>query len=514
MQKLVPVVSIIFTLLLSYAETSFAQSLELDNSFSGDGKVLSSLSFSTSGGNVIIQDDGKILVCGTGTNGSDNIVLMRYNTNGTLDNTFDSDGIVITDYLGFDNSAKAIMLQPDGKIIIAGQSFDGSGTAIMLIRYHANGTLDNTFDSDGIVITDLSADDNAANSIALQPDGKIIIGVEHIGTVVVPGDFIVIRYNADGTIDTSFDSDGMTITDLDGENNVCKAVSIQPDGKIIAAGASFVTPGVNQCNLIRLNPDGSLDNTFDADGKASSNLGSDLIAVSSMALQPDGKIVLGGYSDATGEIGFMLARYNSDGSADNTFDSDGFVLTPIDDQTSICNDVKLQNDGKIVAVGFYTSGGLTKPLMARYNQNGSLDYEFDFDGTATPSLTTYNDLAVKFGIQSDGKFIIAGQTGVSGNYDLFVARYQVFIDAGVAKNETMLMAVFPNPVSEQFTVQLTKESKDVSIKTVDASGKIISQIENLSGTNFSIDLSNQPTGIYILEVSNGEYIERIKVIKK
>ena len=309
---------------------------------------------------VAVQADGKILVAGY----NNDFILARYNPDGSLDTTFDGDGAVSTDFSGGGDSARVILLQGDGKIILAGisvSSIIGSTYDFALARYNPDGSLDTSFDGDGKVVNDLSGASDHLRAAALQADGKIVVGGSSDGLGL---DFILARYNANGSLDTSFDGDGLLSTDIDGDADSCNALVVQPDGKILAAG-STANPSNYNFALVRYNPDGSLDVTFDGDGKLESDLtGGDDRALS-LVLQPNGKIVVAGYGTGT-LYDFALARYNPDGSWDTTFDGDGWLLTDFIANRDYIYAVLLQPDGKIVAAGYALDIVASDFAVARY----------------------------------------------------------------------------------------------------------------------------------------------------
>ena len=314
----------------------------LDTGFDGDGKVTTDFGVSVGVRAVAIQSDGRIVVLGICGNG--NFCLARYNSNGSLDTAFDGDGKVITDLpntqLGSD-----IVIQPDGKIVVAGQSSAGLDTEDFIVaRYNPNGTLDTTFNTNGYVVTPFPGLDNA-HAVALQSDGKIIaVGQSS-------ADFSLFRYNSNGSLDTSFDTDGIVTTNITG-TDIASDVIIQPDGKIIASGDAQGDFGI-----ARYNADGSLDSTFDADGKVVADMG-DFDRCLAAALQPNGKIV------AVGNVqnsGMAVARFNPNGSLDTSFHGDGKLITVITSSADNARGVAIQNDGKIVVGGSPSNGTVRSP---------------------------------------------------------------------------------------------------------------------------------------------------------
>jgi uncharacterized delta-60 repeat protein len=314
---------------------------DLDLGFGSNGKVLTDFGSSSidQALAVALQPDGKIVAAGG--SGSD-FALARYNADGSLDSSFGSGGKVLTDFGSSSiDGARAVALQPDGRIVAAGTSRAGGSFDFALARYNADGSLDPGFGSGGKVLTDIgSSSFDQALAIALQPDGKIVAAGN--------GGFALARYNADGSLDSSFGSGGKVLTDA-GISNLA-AIALQPDGKIVAAGESLAA-GPLDFALARYNADGSLDSSFGSGGKVLTNLGS-LDGARAVVVQVNGKIVAAGYSFAGGSRDFALVRYNADGSLDPGFGSGGKVLTDIGSSSfDAASAAVLQPDGKIVAAG-------------------------------------------------------------------------------------------------------------------------------------------------------------------
>lgn len=314
----------------------------LDTSFDADGKVTTDFSAGSSdiGRDVAIQTDGKIVIAG-GALGD--FALARYNADGSLDTSFDGDGKLMTDF-GGTGDAHAVAVQSDGKIVAAG----GGPGDFALVRYNADGSLDTTFDGDGKATTDFGGTSDTARAMAIQSDGKILA----LGDG--QGNFALARYNADGSLDTTFDTDGKVMTDF-GEYEEGHGVALQADGKIVVVGRVDVL-GVLDFGLARYNADGTLDTTFDGDGKVTTDFGSGNDRAFGVVIQIDGKIVVAGCAgvmceDDNDHVG--LARYNPNGSLDATFGGgDGKVTTDFSASTNWAHAVALQKDGRIVVAGF------------------------------------------------------------------------------------------------------------------------------------------------------------------
>ena len=238
----------------------------LDYTFGGDGKVLAGVAGAATAvaNDVAIQGDGKIVVAGH-INGDD-YLIMRFNTDGSLDNTFSGDGKVETDISGSD-SAYAVAIQTDGKIVVAGRTGTGWG----VVRYNTNGSLDSTFSGDGKLSLTFASIFGVPTSISVQSNGRIVIsGGIRISNVSSWG---FARLNSDGSLDSTFDGDGWRELGFGGIPAFVSDALVQPDGKIVGAGP--LGTGPRNVVLARLNSDGSLDSTFDNEGLVITNFGGD-----------------------------------------------------------------------------------------------------------------------------------------------------------------------------------------------------------------------------------------------
>ena len=379
---------------------------------------------------IAVQSDGKIVVAGEarkeGEGRSLDFALARYNADGSLDTSFSGDGKVTTDFSSR-NLAFALAVQPDRKIVVAGAAVMNV-VDFALARYNADGSLDTSFSGDGKVTTDFASGDDRAWAVAVQPNRKIVAaGYSHNGTDY---DFALARYNPDGSLDTSFGGDGKVTTPIGSARDRGYAMAVQSDGKIVVAGDSTNASGNNDFAVARYNTDGSLDTSFSSDGKVTTAFASDVDQAWAVAVQPDGKIVAAGHSSSNGTtFDIALARYNSDGSLDTSFSGDGKVTTDISgshDDTAYA--MALQSNGRIVVAGRSNSDGMNEDFaVARYNANGSLDTSFSRVGYVTTPIGSDYERAWAMALQSDGKIVVAGYsnsgTQVDVEKDFALARY-------------------------------------------------------------------------------------------
>jgi uncharacterized delta-60 repeat protein len=381
----------------------------------GDGKVITDIGDSNDGGtSVTLQADGKILVAGAS---SYEFAIVRYNTDGSLDVAFDGDGKVTTDIGTGIDIGRSVTVQSNGKILVAGEAWTvGSGNPeFALARYNTDGSLDTSFDGDGKVTTAIGASYNYGQDVAVQADGKILVaGFSWISD----GDFALVRYNVNGSLDTSFDGDGKLTTAIGNGADYGYSLTVQADGKILVAGASLVFD-YDDFALVRYNADGSLDTSFDVDGKLVTAIGSSDDIGRSVTMQADGKILVAGSSVISGHNNFALVRYNTDGSLDSGFDGDGKLTTAIGSGEDIAYSVAIQADGKILVVG--SSSGMF--ALARYNTNGSLDTSFDGDGKLTTAIGYGSSGAQGVTVQADGKIVVAGWSSDGSKDDFALVRY-------------------------------------------------------------------------------------------
>ena len=325
--------------------------------------------------------------------------LVRYNPDGSRDTSFGTDGSVV--YSGPALLPQDMVLQPDGKIVVVGRG-QGS-THIGVVRYNPDGSLDTSFDGEGTVTTMIPNGTSSAAAVAMQQDGKIVI----TGYAYHSGEFryyfALVRYNTNGSLDTSFDGDGI-VTTLNLSAYYGSSVAIQPDGKIVTGGTSD-SSGAGVFTLARYNSNGSIDTTFDGDGIVNTPmLPTGGGVVSSIVLLADGRIVAGGRNE---DYDFAVVRYNSDGSLDPSFDNDGMAITPILSGDDYLNQIVVQSDGKIVAAGRADNGTNNDLVLVRYNTDGSLDSNYAAGGKAV------FDLGISEGVNGitldgTGKAIVTG----------------------------------------------------------------------------------------------------------
>jgi len=337
----------------------------IDTSFGYEGQVTTAVgAYYDDCYDVMLQPDGKIVAAGKSDNGTnDDFAVVRYNSDGTVDQNFGISGIATADFFGNIDNAQAVLLQPDGKIIAAGNSI-GFNPYFAVARFNSNGTLDNSFGTGGEVFTFLSAYGAFAADAALQSDGKIVVaGSASNGD---NDDIALVRYESDGSLDNTFGINGIVTTNIGVANDDAYTLLIQSDGKILVAGSSDSSSGtLHTIALLRYNSDGTLDNTFSNGGIYSVSLSSGSNVINSIALTNDDKIVVAGTVNEYSLYKFMIGRFSSNGNPDSTFGDNGFVFTLIGED-AYANDLKIQSDGKMIAAGSSFNGISDDFAVSRY----------------------------------------------------------------------------------------------------------------------------------------------------
>jgi uncharacterized delta-60 repeat protein len=362
------------------------------------------------GNSVAAQRDGKIVVAGDADVGrAHQFALVRYNSDGSLDTSFNSSGKITTAVGARDCHGQGVALQGDGKIVVAGYSFnEGGRCSFTVLRYTADGSLDTSFGDAGKVTTSIGGKNDSAESVVIQGDGKIVVAGWFNASS--NNDFAVARYSVNGTLDTSFNETGKTTADF-GADDYGQSVAVHGDGRIVVTGYTTKSyESKRECALACFKANGSLDTSFNGTGKVTTDFGGDGNAEGrSVAVQTDGKIVVVGYATAGNTEKFALARYNADGTLDTSFGDSGRVMTDVGISGSNATGVALQKDGKIVVAGYAVNNSGTDYDFAcvRYNTDGKVDQSFGDGGKIMTSVGQGDGKANSLAVQ-DGKIIVAG----------------------------------------------------------------------------------------------------------
>ena len=390
----------------------------LDPSFGNGGLVTTDFPGSNldQGLSLVVLPDGRAVAAGETILNfvQADMAVARYLFSGALDTSFGGDGLATVPFPqtgGSYSAAEAVLLQPDGGLVLIGWTIGEVGSSFALARVNADGSLDTSFGTGGRVTVPQFA---AATSGVLQPDGRIVAAGSDAGTAM-----LVARYNMDGSLDPTFGGDGqVTVT---GSFVDVQAVALQPDGKLVIAGTSqtgsFAT---RNFFLVRMLPNGALDPSFDGDGIVISDFGS-VESAYSVIVQDDGRIVLAGSRSSD----VAVARYLADGSLDTSFGNGGLALVDAASSESGHQVIQLPNGNLLVAGATYDQSNRQDFLLARLLPNGSLDTTFGTGGFLLTDFSTSSDECNAVALAGPDLILTAGSTGRSSSQpiDFALARY-------------------------------------------------------------------------------------------
>lgn len=482
---------------------------------------------------VAVLNDGKIVTAGSVQNleGDDfgaDFALAEFNEDGSPVTSFGNNGLVITDLNNQSSDvALKVAIQNDGKILVAGRSHAGStyeNYHIAVVRYNPDGTLDTSFGSQGKVLYPYATSDDYSYeiSMAIQADGKIVV----TGTCCANSyDLILtVRFTSTGQTDLTFGINGSVITSFgEGFDGYSNAIGIQPDGKIVVGGllhGPLGYPTGVDFALVRYEPDGTLDSTFGTNGIVITPVaeGDGYDWIEDLAILPDGKIIAAGNTDtyAAGNniCKTALVKYNSDGTPDTGFGIDGIVLSDFGSEYPYLNGVAATSSNDIIVSGYWLNqNGAYDLLLAKFTASGSPFPGFGLNGM---TITDINPLetGMDVKIQNNGKIVAAGLTGVATHHDFVVLRYLDGNNAGNGElTQDNQIKVYPNPVKDYLTVRFS-DYNNTKVKIMDVLGKQL-YIKALQSSNHHIDLSSLTAGVYFLILEkNGENLFCQKLVKQ
>jgi uncharacterized delta-60 repeat protein len=415
--------------------------LVLDIGFDGDGKLTTDFGFGNDSAQAVaLQSGNRIITGGIVWNGtSEDFGLARYLADGTLDRSFGINGGVRTEIFGDHDRILGLAVQPDDKIVAVGTGFfvNNSGrrqSDFLIARYLPDGALDPTFGNNapGISTVDFFGNtDEVARSVAILNNGQILVGGDSFNPFNNTSDFAIARLNADGSLDTSFGVQGRNAIDGFGGFDESYAIAVQPDGRIILGGIGQNGVNGQDMLLMRLLTNGFPDNSFFGTGETAIHFGSGADRIFDIDLQPDGKIVTAGsvFVGGTNGFDFALLRLHPSGVLDTTFGIGGGVLTDFDGGNDAAFSVDVLPDGRILATGEGFIDSDLDVALAAYNPNGSPDTqlltgdELSPAGTITTDFALGDDSGVGTFVQSDGSILVVGRAFIANDTDFAVARY-------------------------------------------------------------------------------------------
>ena len=516
--------TIVLTFTIFMTSLSYAQVGGLDPTFNDSGRVVTDFNGNSDvATDVAIQSDNKILVAGhtqyfSGSIDAD-FSVARYNSDGSLDQSFGTGGLVNNHFNTAGLYGQKFAVQDDGKFVIAGAVSTSLGEDMAVARFNSDFSPDTTFGTAGLV-TIHTTNVCGLSDVVIQTDGKILAAGWDDND-----DFIVLRLNQDGSLDTDFGNSGFARTGINNHIDVVNSILLQKDSKIIVAGNDH--PSLTQSNFmtVRYNPDGSLDTGFGSNGIVIYDVSGNEEYANAALLQSDGKIVVGGFTRTGFNPGhILLVRYNTDGTLDAGFGNSGVVIAGA--PSTEVNSLIIQPDNKIVAAGANIAVQFQEEfLLARFNSNGTIDTEFGTNGyITTPGAGAINSAT----LQTDGKLVAVGSVTEipldPTSDDFSVARYDLGnINTSVQSNKNTFPTNFtleqnyPNPFNPSTTIEFSipKESF-VTLKVYDLLGREVATLVNEklpTGTYSRVfNAENLSSGVYFYRLEAKNFSQTRKLI--
>jgi uncharacterized delta-60 repeat protein len=512
------------TLLVSTTMYANAQNWQFDNTYGTNGYTTNAISGNHNEFRAvkITSNEATIVLGRDFTTDTAKAFIAKFNTNGTLDNTFGNSGITyLNDESHINNDFFSLDIQNDGKIVIAGHNQDKStlNYTAHVRRFLTNGVVDSAFGTFGVAqifhdqVTAIQP--GTLHNLSIQNDGKILASLSNFSESAIT------RIKTDGTIDSSFGTNGIVNIDVPTVNGLSyRLVQSLPDGKIIViANVNYSTPSnvTNEIRAYRLNNDGTLDNTYGTAGKHIFSLNNQdkTIGAYSVQLQNDNKIVVGGlyYEDNNDTTSIFVLRINANGSLDNTFNTQGYLTYPIPSLDAEPVSIYLLGNGKIAATYFDYDNSTTGIVM--FNVDGSTDNTFNNQS----ALKTINNIeqgvtTPHLAFQNDGKIIIAGAALLDNQGETskgIIGRLEASTTSITSLSENVAR-IFPNPAKDYVTITLNNASS-ASVQILDVTGRTM-QTNTIEGHQ-RIDISNIPSGSYILllQTAHGIAQQKLQIVQ-
>lgn len=490
---------------------AFAQNPgDMDLSFNNQGYISDDFGPLDTFHKVLVQPDQKILAAGMSWNEAyvAKVVVTRFLPTGILDLSFGASGTFEYN-LDIEALAYDAILTPEGKIIIAGSTTDYSKYRILLIQINSDGTLDTDFGDNGVVTSAIGLVETNGEDMSYGID------LDASGNILVCGSSfdenynrrpVVVRYKPEGVLDTNFGVNGVASLPAFFGENVFDCLVVQADGKVVAAGHYAEDLLYFVLLVTRFNADGSLDTTFGEEGVIKYSYNNVDDEAYSLAIRPNGKILVGGFSASQNyTYNSLLMQFTESGVPDSSFGENGLVVLDNGD-FDVIEDIKILPDGGIVAAGTSGEGPPNAFHLAiwKYMPDGSPDNEFGTNGFVQHEVDAYYVMLHSMAFQEDGKLILAGQARFEANNDFFVCR--VFMESPNMIHEEVEnpIGIFPNPSNGSTRIQIEYDSsrKWETVMLYSLTGQLLytGQLNNMSQ---SFDLPAElPQGLYLLRVEN------------
>ena len=511
----------ITTLLSACVFCITAQAQTLDNTFgNNNGLVINNLSQGVDGiSGMALQSDGKILATGTSNN---KFVLVRYTPNGTFDSSFGNNGIVQTNFT-FGTSWSNVIVQSDNKILVSGTD----NYKPFVARYNSDGTIDTGFGNNGVqYIVILGRDNSSMPGMALSADGKILLVGLKPGNVSDPRFIYVTRLNSDGSTDNSFGPDGTGLSLLSPDINYAngtalssnpKGIAFNSQGEIFVQIQFSINPGTSYLSdygMLKYSSSGIWDVSFGEGGIAAAHINhTGQILESGFEISADDKIISVARKiyQPMAQTGLILVKYNTDGTFDTDFGTNGISETMVTYSQNI--DIEILSNEKIVIAG----DNLSTFTSILYHPDGQIDTDYGTDGffiyKFEPGSYDYGRAVVQ---QADGKIIIGGATSHQcANTGFAVMRLNS--ESGIASISDIAetdLQLHPNPTDGEIFINFPTEFSDVTVKVRNIMGQEIGNYYFATTNKIDLNLDAE-SGIYFVQIIEKDEVKAdLKIIKK
>ena len=486
-----------------------------DTTFGFNGNVRTSIGTSNEiASHVLIQSDGKILVAGDQTDhpifGPQRFAIVRYLSNGTLDSSFGTNGKA-TFLFESQSFLNDMSLQSDGKILLAGQSSSGYCVA----RVSTDGTLDTSFGTNGYTVLAPTFGSAAINSVVVYVDDSFLVsGTEQIQNSTNYS-LKLIKFNANGLVDTSFGNQGILVPDLDFESNLGGKILIQSDGKIIIGGASKISENnalIEKTYFSRLNVNGSIDSFFGTNGVLFLE---DNFSLKDFIIDNNNEIIFIGNTNtnAQGTNGNVyISKYNNLGLLDSSFGTNGRTIVSVNSFAEYANTITKQSDGKFLLGGsYFNTLSTTDSLIVRFLQNGQIDNTFGTNGVFQVTVTSGTDIITDMIMTPNNQIVTTGYANYSTNFDFSTLRINIDITLDSNIEEKIFCNVYPNPVVDVFHI-VSQELID-GVELYDLNGKLLLKKDH-NDFECVFSIADFPKGVYLIKITSKKGVHTEKIIKE
>lgn len=478
----------------------------LDPTFNDDGRVITVLGeFDDAATGIAMQRDRIVVVGQTYQDGRYAIFVARYLLNGALDDTFGSDGVTTTFIGTGDARARAVAIQNDGAIVVAGLSVIDSREVLTVARYNGKtGTLDNTFSDDGIVQTPVGAGWSAAHAVALDADGKILVaGYSQSGPDYV---MAVVRYDDRGELDATFGANGVVTTQYSIGNDVAYGIGVFGPDEIYVAGSSHRTGSNSDVAIAMYKSSGELHGAFGTEGKVRhASVGAFNEYGFGLAIQRDGKPIIVGHTNSTFHD-VLVTRYTRGGALDFEFGNNGIVTTDfgtgVDDGQGTA--AVVQPDDKILVAGLASLSAEPEFALVRYLSSGSIDSTFGDAGLVFTGFGSNSaDQGRAMTLQPDGKILVVGQSHNGTQGRIAIARYNnpsIAAASSVRVTQPATPTIIPHPFNTSTTLVFEQDLVEPTVVLYDALGERMSCSVQHTANRLDIAAVGLAAGMYVVHI--------------